>query len=314
MFINATGYYVPQERIDNEHFLNLNGLTSEWIEKRTGIKTRSRAAADENINTMGLKAVEDALKKLPYDIKEVDLIVSASYSPYDTVVTPAHLAQNHFGIKNAKALFVSSACSSFMNALEIVEAYFALGKASKALVIGGDKNSAYYNEHDPQSGHLWGDASVAFFISKDRINETDGEITDIYTNGLGDSEKAPEAVHLRPIDGGITMPNGKDVFVNACSHMVDSVTRLLEKRGLEIKDLNYFIGHQANIRIMQNIAKQLDLPDEKILHNIEELGNTGSASSALVFAQNEKKFAKGDLVAMSVFGGGYSTGACLIRF
>jgi 3-oxoacyl-[acyl-carrier-protein] synthase-3 len=96
--------------------------------------------------------------------------------------------------------------------------------------------------------------------------------------------------------------------------MVDSVTRLLDKRNLGIKDLNYFIGHQANIRIMQNIAKQLDLPDEKILHNIEELGNTGSASSALVFAQNEKKFAKGDLVAMSVFGGGYSTGACLIRF
>lgn len=87
MFINATGFYVPEERVDNQHFLELNGLTSEWIEQRTGIHTRSKAKEEENINTMSLEAVKDALPKLPYDITEVDLIVSASYSPYDTVAT-----------------------------------------------------------------------------------------------------------------------------------------------------------------------------------------------------------------------------------
>ncbi len=96
MFINATGFYVPEERVDNQHFLELNGLTSEWIEQRTGIRSRSKAKAEENINTMSMEAVRNALPKLPYDITDVDLIVSASYSPYDTVATAAHLAQHEF--------------------------------------------------------------------------------------------------------------------------------------------------------------------------------------------------------------------------
>ena len=144
MFINATGFYVPEERVDNQHFLELNGLTSEWIEQRTGIRSRSKAKAEENINTMSMEAVRNALPKLPYDITDVDLIVSASYSPYVTVATAAHLAQHEFYIENAKALYLSSACSSFLNALEVVEGYFAMGKATKALILSADKNSAYY--------------------------------------------------------------------------------------------------------------------------------------------------------------------------
>lgn len=128
MFINATGFYVPEERVDNQHFLELSGLTSEWIEQRTGIHTRSKAKEGENINTMSLEAVKDALPKLPYDITEVDLIVSASYSPYDTVATAAHTVQHEYTIADAKALYLSSACSSFLNALEVVEGYFAMGK------------------------------------------------------------------------------------------------------------------------------------------------------------------------------------------
>lgn len=134
MYINATGFYVPEERVPNQHFFELNGLTSEWIEQRTGIKTRSKARPDENINTMGLEAIRNALPKLPYDIKEVDLIIAASYSPYDTVATAAHVAQREFQIQEAKALYLSSACSSFVNALEVVEGYFAMGKATKALI------------------------------------------------------------------------------------------------------------------------------------------------------------------------------------
>ena len=143
MFINATGFYVPEERVDNQHFLELNGLTSEWIEQRTGIRSRSKAKAEENINTMSMEAVRNALPKLPYDITDVDLIVSASYSPYDTVATAAHLAQHEFHIENAKALYLSSACSSFLNALEVVEGSFAMGKATKALILSADKNSRF---------------------------------------------------------------------------------------------------------------------------------------------------------------------------
>ncbi len=313
MFINATGVYVPEERVHNDHFLEVNGLTSEWIEQRTGIVTRSKAKPEENISTMGLEAIRDALPKLPYDIKEVDLIISASYSPFDTVATAAHIAQREFGIEKAKAFSISSACSSFINALEIIEGYFAINKASKALIISADKNSAYSNEEDPKSGHLWGDAAAAFFISKEQASEKDQEILDIYTEGLGHISKGPEGVQLRPRDGGIMMPEGRDVFIQACTYMPKNVLYLLEKNGYGLDELSYFIGHQANMRIMANIAKQLNLPDEKFLHNIEELGNTGSVSSALVYAQNDHAFKKGDLVAITVFGGGYSAGACLIK-
>ncbi|MDH6305631.1 3-oxoacyl-[acyl-carrier-protein] synthase-3 [Parabacteroides sp. PF5-5] len=313
MFINATGVYVPQERVHNDHFLEVNGLTSEWIEQRTGIITRSKAKPEENITTMGLLSVQNALHKLSYDIKEVDLIISASYSPYDTVATAAHVAQREHKIEKAKTFSISSACSSFLNALEIVEGYFAMNKASKALILSADKNSAYSNEDDPKSGHLWGDAAAAFFISKERVTEKDQMVLDIFTEGLGHISKGPDAVQLRPRDGGIMMPEGRDVFIQACTYMPKNVLYLLEKNGYTFDDLSYFIGHQANMRIMSNIAKQLDLPEEKFLHNIEELGNTGSVSSALVYAQNEHMFKKDDLVAITVFGGGYSAGACLIK-
>lgn len=314
MYINATGFYVPEERVPNQHFFELNGLTSEWIEQRTGIKTRSKARPDENINTMGLEAIRNALPKLPYDIKEVDLIVAASYSPYDTVATAAHVAQREFQIQEAKALYLSSACSSFVNALEVVEGYFAMGKATKALIISADKNSAYWNETDPKAGHLWGDAAAAYFISKERVTDHDAEIVEIMTQALACVGKGPDGVHLRPRDGGIDMPEGRDVFVQACTYMPKNAIHLLEKNGYSINDLSYFIGHQANLRIMMNISKQLSLPEEKFLHNIEELGNTGSVSSALVYAQNDARFKKGDLICITVFGGGYSAGACLIKY
>jgi len=134
MFINATGFYVPEERVDNQHFLELNGLTSEWIEQRTGIRSRSKAKAEENINTMSMEAVRNALPKLPYDITDVDLIVSASYSPYDTVATAAHLAQHEFHIENAKALYLS-----FFRLLLIPECVgscgrvFCYGKSNKSV-------------------------------------------------------------------------------------------------------------------------------------------------------------------------------------
>ena len=313
MYINATGFYIPEERIPNEYYTSKTGLTDEWIIQRTGIKTRSRAKDDENINTMSVNAVRNALPSLPYDIKDVDLIISSTYSPFDTVGTAAHVVQREFGIEQTKAFMMSSACSSFINALEVIEGYFETGKALKALIIGGDKNSAYNNEEDPKTGHLWGDAAVAFFISKERITENDHEILDVYTEALGCMGKGPEGIQLRPRNGGISMPEGKDVFIQACTYMPKNAQFLLEKRKLTLNDLSYFIGHQANMRILKNIAGSTNLPEEKFLSNIEELGNTGSASCALVFAQNIDRFKKNDLVCISVFGGGYSAGACLIN-
>ena len=314
MYINATGFYVPAERVGNEFFLNVNGKTDEWIRQRTGIITRSKAGEDENVNTMSLRAVEDALPKLGYDISEVDLIVAASYSPHDTVATPAHVVQNHYGIRNARALYISTACSSFLNALEVVECYFAAGKATKALIVGGDKNTAYYRPEDTKSGHLWGDAAVAFFLSKEPVSADDAKIVDVETASLGYIDGCTTAINLRPTAGGISMTNGKDVFVRACQTMPQNVRRVLERNGLTIEDMSYLVAHQANLRILKNVAHDLGLDDNRCPHNITELGNTGSASSALVFAHNIAKFKSGDNIVITVFGGGYSTGVALVTF
>lgn len=314
MFINAIGKYVPGQRIDNNYFKEVNGLDSDWILQRTGIRSRSRCSGDESVDSMAFEAVEDALKSLPYDVRETNLIVAAHYCAYDTVATVGHKVQRLHRIDNAKVVYASSACSSFINGLEIIEGYFAMGKADKALLICSEQNSYYADETDPKSGHLWGDAAVAYFISKDRLSPGDMEILGVFTQGLGHVGKGPDGVRLRPKEDGITMPDGRDVFIYACRYMCHALNRLLEHTGCGVSDLKYLITHQANKRIVAQVAHMLDLPMERFLNNIEEYGNTGSASCALVLAENLDKFEKNDLVALMVFGGGYSCGSFLVRF
>lgn len=313
MYINSTGFYIPQERVANSYFLNVNGLTDEWILKRTGISTRSKAAENEGHNSMGLNAIENALKDLPYDIKDIDLIVSASYSPYDTVATLAHVTQQKYDISNIKAVYASSACSSFVNGLEIVEGYFAMGKAKKALLVCSEHNTYYSNESDPKCGHLWGDGAVAFFLSAEKLRDDEPEILHIYTRGLGNVSKGPEGVRLRPKEGGIEMPDGRDVFIHACKYMIKALEEVTNPENMAVNQLDYIICHQANKRIVTNVATQLGMEDNRFINNIEELGNTGSASAAIVFSQNIDKFKKGEMVGLTVFGGGYSCGAFLIK-
>lgn len=313
MFINAMGHYVPSGRVPNEYFEKVNGLTPEWIIQRTGIHTRSKANADENCDSMAIEAVDNALKSLPYDIKDIDLVVGAYYCTYDSVATAAHVVQQKYGIPHAKVVYASAACSSFINGLEIVEGYFAMGKAKRALVVCSEHNTYYSNEKDPKCGHLWGDAAVAFFLSKERESEDDIEILDIFTEGLGDVGKGPNGVKLRPGEDGITMPDGRDVFINACRYMIYSLNNALQHTGLKKEDITKFITHQANKRIVAQVAHQLEKPLEDFVNNIEELGNTGSASAPLVLSQHKGEFKKGDLIALMVFGGGYSCGCFIIR-
>lgn len=315
MFINAVGNYVPGIRVPNAYFKEVNGLSDQWIFQRTGILTRSKAAPDENTTTMGIEAVRDiSRKRLPYRIDDIGIIVGATYSPYDTVHTLAHAIQRRFSIKDAIAVSVSSACSSFVNALEIVEGYFAMNKAQTALIVASEHNTAYSDDSNEQWGHLWGDAAVAVFLSKRRYAKHEPQILDIYTRGCGCAGSANEAVVLRPLHGGIAMPDGKDVFVNAIKYMQQSLEIVLERNALTADDLSYMVGHQANGRIISAVAKGLGLPNEKILTNISELGNTGAPSNMLVISQNWERFQPHDLVGVSVFGGGYSCGAYLIRF
>ncbi len=307
------GCYVPSTRIDNDHFLEVNGLTSDWILQRTGISTRSKCAVGENQHTMAVEAVDAAMQALPYPVTDVDLIIGAGYAVYDSVATTAHIVQQHWGISEAKAMYLTSACSSFLNALETVEAFFMAGKASKALIVCSEHNTYYSNESDPKSGHLWGDGAVAWFLSKERMAETDWEVLSVVTHGLGHVSKGPAGVRLRPREDGITMPDGRDVFINACRYMVSSLGEAVDMAGTTMEEIRYIAPHQANMRIVAQVAHQLSLPMDRFINNIQELGNTGSASAAIVLTQRKDDVRQGDLVGLTVFGGGYSSGAAIIR-
>jgi len=262
---------------------------------------------------MAIEAVKPSIDRLPYSVQDVDLIVGATYTPYDTVGTLAHAVQRFFDIPDARVISVSSACSSFLNAIEIVEGYFATGKATKALVVVSEHNSAYSDDRDEQSGHLWGDGAAAVFISHKRVSEKDIEIIDLNTQGLGHVGKGTEAVYLRPNEGGLRMPFGKDIFVNASKYMISEVKEIMEKNNFPLEEIVHVIPHQANSRIIGQVVESLRLRNGELIMNIEETGNTGCASTLIAFSQNWERFQKGELIVITVFGGGYSSGAMLLR-
>lgn len=310
MYIHAVSHYLPELVVDNEHFTQLNGLSSEWITERTGICQRRKAGPGENANTMSVDVVRLLAEKT--DLSGVDLIIGATYTPHDTIVTLAHAVQHFLNIADIPVVSISSACSSLLNAIEIVEGYFALGKASRALVVVSEHNTAYNNETDKISGHLWGDGAAALLINKERESEQDMTVSNIITGGAATSGKATEAVVLQPLVQGVIMPYGRDVFINACQYMPKVSLQVLAQAGLTLNDVDYILPHQANLRISRNVMHTLGLPDEKLLSNIQWLGNTGCAGCAIALSENWNSFKKGQRIVVTVFGGGYSYGAMLV--
>ena len=313
MIINFVTEYIPDIVITNDYFLDNYSISNEEIIDKSGIKERRRTQPIENTNSMAIEAVKKGFFELPFPIDEIDLIIGATYTPYDTVGTLAHAVQAYFKIDKAKCFTISSACSSFVNALEVVDTFFTAGKANKALLVVSENNSLYNDFSDPKSSFLWGDGAAAVFISKERCSDDDFEVIDVTSKGLGTVGKNIECIYLRPSKGGLKMPFGRDVFQYACNYLIEETEQILESNGLSISELNYFIPHQANKRIIDFVVKNLKIDPGKVLNNIEDLGNTGSASTAIALAQNKHKFIKGDTIAIAVFGGGYSSGAVLLR-
>lgn len=313
MYLHHVAAYLPAAVVTNEHFTRLNGLASDWIIERTGIRERRKAGPEENANTMAIAATHALLAELPaFNPAGIDLIVAGTYTPHDTIYTAAHAVQRALGINEIPVVSISSACSSLLNAIELVEGYFALGKASQALVVVSEHNTAYNNEEDTMAGHLWGDGAAALLITKERLAPTDLHIRQVLTGGAAPMGKADEAVTLKPVDKGIVMPFGRDVFQQACTYMARITQQLLDANRLTVKELNYLIPHQANLRISANVVKQLGLDPARAVNNIERLGNTGCAGAAIGLAEIWPHIKGGDNLIVTVFGGGYSYGAMLL--
>jgi len=313
VYLHHVAAYLPAAVVTNEHFTRLNGLASDWIIERTGIRERRKAGPGENANTMGIAATQALLAEIPgFEPASIDLIVAGTYTPHDTIYTAAHAVQRALGTNEIPVVSISSACSSLLNAVEIVEGYFALGKASRALVVVTEHNTAYNNEEDTMAGHLWGDGAAALLFSKERLAAVDLRVVQVLTGGAAPMGKADEAVTLKPVDKGIVMPFGRDVFQQACTYMARITQQLLDKNKLTVNELNYLIPHQANLRISVNVVKQLGLDPARAVNNIERLGNTGCAGAAIGLAEVWPRIQAGENLVVTVFGGGYSYGAMLL--
>lgn len=313
MFISKVSHYLPETIVSNAYFEKLNGLSNEWIIERTGIQNRRKASENENTNTMAIDAVKKLLDQSFEDKHKIDLIVGATYTPHDTIVTLAHAVQNFINVSDIPVVSISSACSSLINAFELVQGYMAMEKSKIALIVVSEHNTIYNNEKDTVAGHLWGDGAAAFIVSKERISEECFYVKDILSGGAATSGKAVEAVVLQPADKKFVMPHGRDVFINACFYMPKATTDILERNGLSVNDIDYLIPHQANLRISKNVANTLELREDQIISNIEYLGNTGCAGCGIALSENLDKFKKGDKIVLTVFGGGYSYGAMLVE-
>jgi len=312
VFIHASSEYVPQRAVDNDYFSALTGRPTQWFEQLTGIRERRRAAADENANTMAISAVASLVQSAPGCLQGVDLVIGASYTPWDTIGTIAHVVQRHFSLANARAMFLSTACSSFIDSLDVVAAYFAAGRASKALVIAVEHNSLYSADSDDKSGHLWGDGAAALLLTKVAIGRA-VEIIDVRTVGRADMGRGPEGINMIPKATGLVMPYGKDIFMHACREMVAATRDIVAGNDLQLSDIRMLVPHQANKRIIDCVVQHLETPSIHVPMTIAELGNTGCAGVAITYHRNASRLAPGDHAVLVTFGGGYSTGAALLR-
>jgi 3-oxoacyl-[acyl-carrier-protein] synthase-3 len=311
MFILGSGEYVPTRVVDNPYFARLTGRPVEWFTQRTGIIERRRAGSDENVNTMATAAV-DSLMKNELSLEGVDLIIAVSYTPLDTIATIAHVLQRQFELRGARALYLSTACSSFMDALDVAQAYFDAGRARKALIVASEHNSAFSRDDDEKSGHLWGDGAAALLLSA-AADRPQFEVLDVQTQGLGHLGDGPASISLNPATNGLVMRHGKQVFAHACHEMAAATRSIVSKNGLDVREIRLLVPHQANKRIIDHVAEDLELPPDRAAVTISELGNTGCASVAITLHRFGQSVPPGEHIVLVTFGGGYSAGAALLR-
>jgi len=314
LWIASIGTYVPAEMRDNAYYARTTGLTEENLVRTTGISTRRIARPGEDAFTMALAAAKSCLTNAELALGKPDLIVSGSYTPSDLIGTIAHRLQRALDLKNARAVYLSTACSSMLNAIEIAEGYFATGKSKFCLATASEHNSLYNDESDPSSGHLWGDGAGAFLLSNGRPSSGRGlEVLSLITRAHATDGHGPDAIYMRPRDGGLKMPRGTEVFRQAVRKMISISHEAIAAAGLSIADIRYLIPHQANQRITDAVSAELGFQPEQVASTISKYGNTGCASVVLALAEVAGKLRDGDHALLVTFGGGYSSAAMVVR-
>lgn len=321
--IIATGSYVPERVLTNFDLEKIVDTSDEWICSRTGIRERRVAAEGEFTSDLATKAAERALAMAGLTADQLDLIVVGTITGDFPWPATACIVQHKLGAANAVAFDVSAACSGFIFALSTAANYISAGTAKRALVIGAEILTRCVDWQDRNTCVLFGDGAGAVILEghegENGILSThmhsDGSYSDLlYQPGFGSRFPASEAgIHERL---PFLKMQGNEVFKVAVRSLADVALEAIEANNLTVADVNLFIPHQANRRILDACAKRIGFSDDQVYVNVELYGNTSGASIpiALDEANRAGRIHPGDIILLDAFGGGFTWGAALLRW
>ena len=321
--ITGVGGYVPDYVLNNEELSRMVDTNDEWIMTRVGIKER-RILTEEGLGTsyMARKAAKELMRKTGADPDTIDaLIVTTSTADYKFPST-ASIVLGKLGLKNAFAFDFWGACCGFLYTLDVAAAMIESGRYKKIIIIGADKMSSIVDYKDRATCPLFGDGAAAVLL--ERTEEENIGCRDSYFRCDG---KGLPFLHLKA--GGSVSPashftvdhrlhylyqEGRTVFRYAVTNMSDDVALVAERNGLNKDNIQWVVPHQANMRIIEAVAKRLDLPMEQVMVNIEHFGNTSAATIPLALWENEHLLKKGDNMLFTAFGAGFVHGASYYKW
>ncbi|UJX42719.1 ketoacyl-ACP synthase III [Desulfovibrio sp. JY] len=325
-YIRGLGYYAPEKILTNADLEKIVETSDEWITTRTGIKERHIAAPGEAVSDMTAEAARRALADAGMDADELTHIFLYTVTPDYYTPSAACLVEEKLGIKGKVVQDVNAACSGYIFGLEMARAVLALHPEAKVLVAAAEVLTSRTNWADRRTCVLFGDAAAAAVVSAGDPRPGDGRIVDVLLSSDG------SLGHLLTIKGGgsghpyklgdtvdedyFLFMNGREVFKHAVRNMTTVCEELIAKNGLDIDAIDLFIPHQANLRIMEAVAKKLALPEEKVVSTIARFGNTSASTVGIALAETkaEGRLTPGCRVLFGVFGGGFTWGSALVQF
>lgn len=321
--ITALGTYVPPRVLTNTDLEKMVDTTNEWILERVGIRERHIADKGVAASDLAVAAVKNLLESHPLDLQEIDLIVVGTVTPDMMYPSTACLVQHKLGIHNTWGFDVSAGCSGFVYALNTGVKFVESGQYKKVLVIGSDVNSSMTDYTDRAVCIIFGDGAGAVLLEPSQDGE--GVIDHVaQVEGMGGQFLfMPGGGSLNPatretVDQKMHYihQDGKNVFKYAVKKMAEMTERILERNKLTGQDIDCFIAHQANRRIITATADRLGMPMEKVVINIDRFGNTtaGTIPIAMQTAIEEGKLKKGDMLLIAAVGAGFTSGATLMRW
>jgi 3-oxoacyl-[acyl-carrier-protein] synthase III len=314
------GSYLPEKVLTNTELAKRVDTTDEWIRERTGIRERHIAAEGELTSDLAVHASREALLDAGIDAGELDLIVCATTTPDDTFPAAATKVQARLGMTHGAAFDVQAVCSGFIYALSVADNFIKAGQAETILVVGAETMSRLMDWKDRTTCVLFGDGAGALVL---RAHEGAGDNGDrgVLNTKLFSDGRLRELLY---VDGGPSSTQttgylrmqGREVFRHAVTNISDAIEASLHGAGLEIDDVDWFVPHQANQRILDGTARRLGIKPERVVSTVAEHGNTSAASVplALAVAVSDGRIKQGDLVLMEAMGGGFTWGAALVRW